>query len=1176
MPELKKLKAYCNQFALYSLVMGAITFIVSMWIMPGVKFSFPWWKVLILVGLIGGEVFLFIHFIKRLVKSKAEEKQYVFLVPLLGILYVSFFWLFGFDSIQSIDFPFPIYLKLIFIVSLVLSTIGFILSIVSFHFLLEDGPAQTIVIKSTNDNPNKVVIEVSKKATLRDAWKDFWNKFDISNWKFYAIFLTVLAIAYFSSALFSNLWTVPLGGDYTQQTIPFYTNGYDDWWHFITTGEFPLWDSSTNLGVNNIGSNAFYYALNPFFLPILIFPRSLIPQGIACLMIAKLVLAAFAMKKYLVYMGVKKENALFFAMAYAFCGWNTYYLWFNHFMEITVLFPLVFLGIEKILRERKPWMLMTWLGVLGVANYFFLVSTSILGVIYAVFRYFQLFKTYTTKEKFLVMGIGFAGFFVAIMISSISLLPGIYISAGSDRVTNATYLSVILDAFKTKDWATFFNYLNNWEAQSPSYVYKKFYPLITFFFPTLSDRSSALLNTSNYDNTVSSLFIYTPLMLMVIPSLITSFKEKKVSHIVALVLIVWAIFTPFSYNALHGFTKEYGRWQLFVSFVLITYVALNYEKHQQWKGWYYDASFLLITTGALLTYIWAYNYQGEAFFQMIDERIYDAYYEFAAIVIVYLIYRFAHKDLNLTKYLTAFTAVEVIIMGTATMFNHGFVSYQYNVGGGTSAVRQETSIIDHINKEDDTFFRVFNSNAYKGNDNVGMRENYNGLGAFHSLYNFNLMEFNSWSHVNYNYNGWSMGLHEKRYNLDMFLGVKYYMVQNSVSTISYVTADGTETFRLEAPYDNVPYGYSHLEDYDTKDYRLYRNDNFVELGSSFDTLMRSNYLPSTDPEGKKISNFYSGQPQEVVRNEEMYLNYGILDTDDYDEVLSAYPEFSTANYYYAPKNGTTLFASRSGTLGLDYYGCSDRLPFEDISLLPSSCSLLPQATSMNPGNNGIYISRTDGQPITSSAGELIVQLSYNYSARIFLYGINNELITFDTHGGSLGTSFKAMRALYSPVGVQSILIMPMSKWTTVPTSAYIFSINNAQMENQFTQYRENGFESITHSYNKYAFDTNYMSTRFAVTNVAYDTGWSVKIVDDEDNVITPKVYRAQGGFVGFVIPSGSNHITISYFTPYLGIGLILSSFGLLLAGGSYGIYCLFEKKRGQKLTFKTRETPVGH
>ena len=62
---------------------------------------------------------------------------------------------------------------------------------------------------------------------------------------------------------------------------------------------------------------------------------------------------------------------------------------------------------------------------------------------------------------------------------------------------------------------------------------------------------------------------------------------------------------------------------------------------------------------------------------------------------------------------------------------------------------------------------------------------YNGLSAFHSLYNFELMEFNNWSKVNYNYNGWSMGLGEKRLFLNQFLNVKYYIETEKENVINF-------------------------------------------------------------------------------------------------------------------------------------------------------------------------------------------------------------------------------------------------------------------------------------------------------------------------------------------------------------------------------------------------------
>ena len=105
---------------------------------------------------------------------------------------------------------------------------------------------------------------------------------------YYYLVLLVVGLFFFATSLFTNYFTTPFTGDYTAQQYPFYTNGYDDWWHFFKTGEFVLYDTNTFLGASNIGSNSFYYLFDPFFMPILLFPREFIPQGIAIMTIFKM------------------------------------------------------------------------------------------------------------------------------------------------------------------------------------------------------------------------------------------------------------------------------------------------------------------------------------------------------------------------------------------------------------------------------------------------------------------------------------------------------------------------------------------------------------------------------------------------------------------------------------------------------------------------------------------------------------------------------------------------------------------------------------------------------------------------------------------------------------------------------------------------------------------------
>jgi hypothetical protein len=70
--------------------------------------------------------------------------------------------------------------------------------------------------------------------------------------------LAILGLVFFASSLCINYFTTPFTGDYVTQQYAFYTNGYDDWWHFFKTGEFVLYDTNTYLGADNIGSNSFY------------------------------------------------------------------------------------------------------------------------------------------------------------------------------------------------------------------------------------------------------------------------------------------------------------------------------------------------------------------------------------------------------------------------------------------------------------------------------------------------------------------------------------------------------------------------------------------------------------------------------------------------------------------------------------------------------------------------------------------------------------------------------------------------------------------------------------------------------------------------------------------------------------------------------------------------------
>lgn len=222
---------------------------------------------------------------------------------------------------------------------------------------------------------------------------------NINSLFYYYIFLVLIGLVFFSTSLCVNYFTTPFTGDYVTQQYSFYTNGYDDWWHFFKTGEFVLYDTNTYLGVNNIGSNSFYYLFDPFFMPILLFPRQFVPQGMAILTIFKMALSGLVFYAYMRILGASTRASKITGLAYAFSGWVTWYLWFNHFTGVAIAFPLILLGLEYVFRKKNPLILMSSVCLIGFINFFFMFCYVLCALFYGVFRYLQTFKTRSKKRQ---------------------------------------------------------------------------------------------------------------------------------------------------------------------------------------------------------------------------------------------------------------------------------------------------------------------------------------------------------------------------------------------------------------------------------------------------------------------------------------------------------------------------------------------------------------------------------------------------------------------------------------------------------------------------------------------------------------------------------------------------------------------------------------------------------
>ncbi len=203
-------------------------------------------------------------------------------------------------------------------------------------------------------------------------------------------------------------------GDYFRQYVPF----LQETRRMLASGSL-AWSWNTFLGDGFYSAYSYYTSVNPFAYLALLFPDSLLLYGTLCAQLAKFAVSGVCCYAYLNRFVKKEDLCVLGALLYTFSGFtiinNNYYF----FLDVIAVFPLLLLGIELVGEKRSLdacLFLMLAVFVNAEINYYFLVSSGILCVLYALLR-FELWRQPLSKLKLLgqlagsaALGIGMAGF----------------------------------------------------------------------------------------------------------------------------------------------------------------------------------------------------------------------------------------------------------------------------------------------------------------------------------------------------------------------------------------------------------------------------------------------------------------------------------------------------------------------------------------------------------------------------------------------------------------------------------------------------------------------------------------------------------------------------------------------------------------------------------------------
>ncbi len=156
------------------------------------------------------------------------------------------------------------------------------------------------------------------------------------------------------------------------------------------TGFRSLLYSWTSAGGSSFLGNYMNYLSSPIALIILAFGHENIPESIGAMVLIKNALAASTMAYYLKKSHGKNDFSLpAFGIMYAFCGFFIAYYWNIMWIDAMYLLPLVALGIEKLINEKKAKLYIATLAITFFSNYYMAFMICVFAVLYFLVYYFS-------------------------------------------------------------------------------------------------------------------------------------------------------------------------------------------------------------------------------------------------------------------------------------------------------------------------------------------------------------------------------------------------------------------------------------------------------------------------------------------------------------------------------------------------------------------------------------------------------------------------------------------------------------------------------------------------------------------------------------------------------------------------------------------------------------------
>ncbi len=499
-------------------------------------------------------------------------------------------------------------------------------------------------------------------------------------------------------------------GDFNVQQVPFYRMAHDA----IRAGNIG-WNHLTDLGANFIGSYSFYLLGSPFFWLTIPFPSEWLQFLMGPLLILKFACASFTGYVYLHRYTKSPDTAMIGAVLYAFSGFSIYNIFFNHFHEAIVFFPLLLAALDEYMETRRRGLFALAVFACCFVNYYFFVGQVTFCLIYFFLRlacgsWRLSFKDFLLLALEAVTGVGLSG---------LLLLPSVLAVLQNNRVDNM---------------------VNGWNAVLYNRNQRYLHILECFFFPP--DLPARPNFTPDSESKWSSLGAWLPLFGM---TGVIGWLQLRRKH--WLKKMLWVLFAmalvPFLNSAFQMMNASYyARWYYMLTLMMALATIMSLESERvDWRRSVLWTFTITVAIGAVIGFMPKKETVDDQEFWAMGLMEYPTrFWTYVAISLICL---------ALVVYLFLFCRQSRRVFKRAVLWCLSLVSVLYSICFIALGKTQSDYTWDHIipyelnggANIDLPDLQVCRSDFYESMDNAAMFWQIPSIQAFHSVVPGSVMDF---------------------------------------------------------------------------------------------------------------------------------------------------------------------------------------------------------------------------------------------------------------------------------------------------------------------------------------------------------------------------------------------------------------------------------------------------